>query len=89
MAKTFVRISLATKFRVLFASAVVVIIAAALAVPWWVTERLVDDAAAGEARQIASLGLAEWIQHHPDPAEPPCVGPQSLFLVADVTLAVK
>ena len=68
MARTFVRISLATKFRVLFASAVVVIIATALAVPWWVTERLVDDAAAGEARQIASLGLAEWVQRHPDPA---------------------
>ena len=68
MARTFVRISLATKFRVLFASAVVVIIAAALAAPWWVTERLVDDAAAGEARQITSLGLAEWVQHHPDPA---------------------
>ena len=64
MAKTFVRISLATKFRVLFASAVVVIILAALAAPWYVTERLLDDAASDTARQITDLGLNEWADVH-------------------------
>ena len=64
MAKTFVRISLATKFRVLFASAVVVIILAALAAPWYVTERLLDDAASDTARQITDLGAREWADTH-------------------------
>jgi len=64
MAKTFVRISLATKFRVLFASAVVVIILAALAAPWYATERLLDDAASDTARQITGLGLSEWADVH-------------------------
>ena len=64
MAKTFVRISLATKFRVLFAAAVLGIIAAALAVPWYFMERLMDEAAERSASQLAHLYLAEWKQRH-------------------------
>ena len=40
MAKRFVRISLATKFRLLLGAAVIVIISAALLVPWYFTELL-------------------------------------------------
>ena len=65
MAKTFVRISLATKFRVLFAAAVVAILAAALGVPWYFAERLTDEAAQEAAEQVARLGLHEWQQRHP------------------------
>ncbi len=64
MAKTFVRISLAAKFRVLFAAAVVVIIAAALAAPWYVSERVLDAAAEESALEITALGLAEWADTH-------------------------
>jgi len=65
MAKRFVRVSLASKFRVLFAAAVLAIIAAALAVPWYFTERLVDEASRQSAEEITRLGLAEWVQRHP------------------------
>ena len=64
MAKTFVRISLATKFRILFATAVLAIIAVALGVPWYFTERLVADAAEQSALQVGRLGLREWTERH-------------------------
>ena len=64
MAKRFVRISLGTKFRFLFAAAVVAIIGAALGVPWYFTEKLVDEASKQSADQITELGLAEWELSH-------------------------
>jgi len=64
MAKTFVRISLATKFRVLFATAMLAIIAVALGVPLYFAERLVDESARSSAAQVTRLALAEWIQRH-------------------------
>jgi len=47
-----VRISLATKYRILFGSAVLLIIGAALAVPWYRMELLVLDQPYQEARRI-------------------------------------
>ena len=70
MAKSFVRISLAAKFRVLFAAAVAVILAAALGVPWYFTERLMDEAAEQSGAQIAELGLQEWLEQHPQKPRP-------------------
>ncbi len=70
MAKTFVRISLATKFRVLFAAAVLAIIGAAVGVPWYFAERLVDEASRQSADQITQLGLAEWEDRHQDKPGP-------------------
>jgi two-component system sensor histidine kinase BarA len=49
----FVRISLATKYRILFGLAVVLIIGAALAVPWYYMESLVLQQAFREARSVA------------------------------------
>ena len=73
MAKTFVRISLATKFRVLFASAVLAILVVALGVPWYFAERLVDASAERSAEQVTALALAEWVRRHqsrpPRPSE--------------------
>ncbi len=69
MAKT-VRISLGTKLRVLFAAAVAVIIFAALAVPWYFTERLVENAAENTAAQVARLALAEWAEQHQQKPRP-------------------
>lgn len=63
MAKSFVRISLATKFRVLFAAAALAIIVAALALPWYFTERLSEAAVERSAGEIARLALHEWEQN--------------------------
>jgi signal transduction histidine kinase len=71
MAKTFVRISLATKFRVLFAAAVLAIIAAALGVPWYFMERLVDESDDARAEMVAGLYLHEWARTHQDKGHPP------------------
>ncbi len=69
MAKSFVRISLATKFRVLFTVAGLVIIVLALALPWYFTERLTEAAAERSASEMARMALHEWEQnHHVDPA---------------------
>lgn len=64
MARMFVRISLATKFRVLFAAALLAIIAVALGVPLYFTERLMDEAAEQSAAQLGRLYLREWVDRH-------------------------
>jgi signal transduction histidine kinase len=69
MAKA-LRITLATKLRVLYAGAVLAIIGAALAVPWYFTERLVEQSAERSAGQIARLALYEWIDRHPSRPRP-------------------
>ena len=64
MARTFVRISLATKFRVLLATAVLAVLAVALGVPWYFAERLVDESAERSAAQVTRLSLSEWVWRH-------------------------
>ncbi len=64
MAKTFVKISLATKIRLLLGSAVVCIIAAALLVPWYFMELLSQRGAEKPARILTELRLTEWRSEH-------------------------
>ncbi len=64
MARKLVRISLATKFRVLFAAAALAIIAVALAVPLYFTERLMEEATEQSASQVDRLYLQEWLERH-------------------------
>ncbi len=64
MAKTFVKISLATKIRLLLGSAVVGIIAAALLVPWYFMELLSQRGAEKPARVLTELRLSEWRSEH-------------------------
>jgi signal transduction histidine kinase len=65
MAKRFVKISLATKFRLLFGAAVLGIIAAALAVPWTFTKRLAEQTAQRPGAELTRLRLNEWVTRHP------------------------
>ena len=59
MAKRFVQISLATKFRVLFGASVLGIIAAALVVPWYFMELLAERNVQRLAAELTRLRLNE------------------------------
>jgi len=65
MAKKFVKISLATKLRVLFGAAVLGIIAAALIAPWYFMELLAQRGVEGPAAELTRLRLNEYIREHP------------------------
>ena len=65
MAKRFIRISLAVKFRLLFGLALLGVIAAALAVPWYFMEVLSEQGLERSARELTRLRLNEWIRQHP------------------------
>lgn len=65
MAKKFVTISLATKFRVLFATAVLGIIATALVVPWVFMEMLADQGVLSPGAELTRLRVNEFIRDHP------------------------
>jgi len=69
MAKKFVRISLATKFRLLYGAAVVGVIAVALAVPWYFMELLGAQSVERAATAVAHMRLAEWHREHQGNAE--------------------
>ena len=62
MAKRFVTISLATKLRLLFGAAVLVIIAAALVVPWLFMERLAEQGVQRAGEVLTELRLNEFIR---------------------------
>jgi signal transduction histidine kinase len=64
MAKKSVKISLATKFRLLYGASVLGIIAAALMVPEYFAERLADQGVQGTATELTRLRLNEWAQTH-------------------------
>ncbi len=64
MAKSFVTISLATKLRLLFAAAVLGIIAAALALPWYFMELLAEQNVRRTGQELTHLRLAEWTLEH-------------------------
>jgi len=69
MAKRLVKLSLATKFRLLFGLAVLGIIAAALLVPWYFMELLAERGVQRPGALLAGLRLEEWVQdHHRAPA---------------------
>ena len=71
MAKRFVRISLAAKFRLLFGTAALGIIAAALLVPWYFLELLGEQAVERPAAVLTRLRLKEWQQGHQQTPRPP------------------
>jgi len=64
MAKKFVKISLATKFRVLYGAAVLGIIAAALVVPWYFIELLAERGVERPAEELTRLRLNEFREKH-------------------------
>ncbi len=65
MAKKFVKISLATKFRLLLGTALLVVIAAALVVPWYFVELLAEQSLQRSADELTRLRLNEWVDRHP------------------------
>lgn len=65
MAKQFVKISLATKLRLLFSVAVLGIIAAALGVPWYFMEQLAEQGVQSPAAEVTRMRLNEWLRKHP------------------------
>jgi len=67
MAKKFVKVSLALKLRILFGAAVLAIIAAALAIPWYFVELLAAQGVQRPAMELTRLRLNEFIRDHPDP----------------------
>jgi signal transduction histidine kinase len=64
MAKKSVKISLATKFRLLYGASVLGIIAAALMVPEYFMERLADQGVERPAAELTRLRMNEWTQTH-------------------------
>ena len=67
MAKKSVQISLATKFRVVFVGAVLLIIAAALVVPWYFMELLAQQGVQDTGDELTRLGLNEYVRTHNKP----------------------
>ncbi len=67
MAKKIVKVSLATKLRILFGAGVMAIIAAALLVPWYFMELLAEQGVQRPASELTRLRLNEFIRDHPDP----------------------
>jgi signal transduction histidine kinase len=66
MARKLVKFSLALKLRILFGAAVLAIIAAALAVPWYFMELLEAQRAQRDAGELTRLRLNEFLRDHPD-----------------------
>ncbi|MFB3890449.1 MAG: ATP-binding protein [Phycisphaerae bacterium] len=64
MARKFVKISLATKLRLVFGWALVGIIAAALLVPWYFMEQLADQGSLRPAEALTRLACNEFIREH-------------------------
>ncbi|MCK5114013.1 MAG: HAMP domain-containing histidine kinase [Phycisphaerae bacterium] len=64
MAKRFIRISLAVKFRLLFFLALLGVITAALVVPWYSMEVLSEQGLEGPTRELTRLRLNEWARFH-------------------------
>jgi signal transduction histidine kinase len=68
MAKRLVRISLATKLRLLFGLAVLGILAAALIVPWYFMELLAEQGVQRPGSELTRLRFNEWSRSHPKDA---------------------
>ncbi len=71
MVKKFVTISLATKFRLLFGTAVLGIIAAALVVPWYFMELMAEREAQRAGAELTRMRLNEFVREHPRKHAPP------------------
>ena len=64
MAKRSVKVSLATKLRILFGIAVIAIIAAALVIPWYFMELLAEHGVQVSAAELTQLRLNEFVLDH-------------------------
>jgi len=64
MAKRFIKISLASKFRLLFGLAVLGVIIAALAIPWYFMDLLVDQSFQRVGAELNRLRFNEFIRQH-------------------------
>ncbi|MBT7171348.1 MAG: HAMP domain-containing protein [Phycisphaerales bacterium] len=64
MPKSLTRISLALKIRLLFGLALLGVIAAALAMPWYFTNVLFEQSLEGPARELTRQRLLEWQSAH-------------------------
>jgi len=74
MAKKFVKISLATKLRLLFGASVLGTIVAALAVPWYFVELQAEHRVQQPGAELTRLRLNEWLLNHDrDPDAPSAV----------------
>ena len=71
MAKQVVKISLATKFRLLLGFAVLSIIAGALVVPWYFVELLSEQALERPGAELTRLRHNEWLLEHTKKTQPP------------------
>ena len=104
MAKKSVTISLATKFRLLFGTAVLGIIAVALVVPWYFMELMAQQGAQRAGAELTRLRLNEFIADHAAETASPSriaaiynagetkqlrVGPSFVGLNTDLTPSVK
>ncbi|MCY2931252.1 MAG: ATP-binding protein [Planctomycetota bacterium] len=67
MAKKSVKISLATKFRVVLAGAVLLTLAAALGVPWYFMELLAQQGVEDKGDELTRLRLMEFLDTHNRP----------------------
>jgi len=65
MARRLVKISLATKLRLLFGLTVLGVIAAALVVPWYFMELLAEQGVQRPGSELTRLRLHEWLREHP------------------------
>ena len=64
MAKRFVRLSLAVKFRMLFGRALLCVIVAALVLPWYFLDIISEQNVKGPIREIVRFRYKEWVAYH-------------------------
>ncbi len=65
MAKRFVTITLAAKCRILFGAAALLILSAALVVPWLFMETMAEQRALLAGEEVTRLHMNEWAEKHP------------------------
>ena len=70
MAKRFVKITLAAKVRLLFGAATILIVAAALIVPWLYMEARAQEKVLRAGAEVTRLYLNEWSAKHPRGEKP-------------------
>jgi hypothetical protein len=65
MSKRFVKITLAAKVRLLFGAATILIVGAALVVPWLYLEARAQEAVLRSGAEITQMAVNEWVKTHP------------------------
>jgi two-component system, NarL family, sensor histidine kinase BarA len=65
MSKRFVKITLAAKVRLVFGAATILIVGAALVMPWLYLEARAQEAVLRSGTEITQMAANEWIRTHP------------------------